>query len=258
VRQSIVETGFPWRVRDHVTGIEMLLIPPGTFQMGCVQGSVQFGCLPVELPVHSVTLTEPFYLGRYEVTQGEWLAKMGSNPAYFQPPNSPSADLRRPVEQLTAPLGGPLGFFSGTGLRLPTEAEWEYAYRAGTNTAFHASDAWPNGRNDDATVGEIAWFLGNLGASGTAQFGTKAVGQKAANGFGLHDMSGNVWERCSDRFGAYTDAPQVNPTGPGVPTASVVRGGGWGTNSDGVRASYRVQESSAANSIGFRVARNPE
>jgi hypothetical protein len=84
LRAAIFATNLPWRVRDTGTQMEMMLIPPGTFQMGCIMGSNQYGCYSYEQPVHQVTLTNAFYLGRYEVTQSQWLARMGSNPSYFQ------------------------------------------------------------------------------------------------------------------------------------------------------------------------------
>ncbi|MFM7261531.1 MAG: SUMF1/EgtB/PvdO family nonheme iron enzyme, partial [bacterium] len=130
LRDGIVATGYPWRVRDNATGIEMLLIPPGTFNMGCSVSSGS-GCFRWENPVHTVTLTNAFYLGRYEVTQAQWTARMGSNPAHFQEGGLwvPPAEVpNRPIESVSWNMvAGAGGFLSGTGLRLPTEAEWEYA-----------------------------------------------------------------------------------------------------------------------------------
>ena len=187
LRAAITATGLAWRVRDTGTQMEMLLVPPGTFLMGCIMGSNQFGCFELELPVHQVTLTNAFYLGRYEVTQSQWVATMGSNPSYFQgQSDSPS----RPVEQVS--WDTIQGYLRATGFRLPTEAEWEHACRAGTQTPFY------NGSTDDSTVGMLAWCSANSGSQ------THAVGGKQANGFGLYDMLGNVWELVSDGFGSYT------------------------------------------------------
>jgi formylglycine-generating enzyme required for sulfatase activity len=256
VRAAILATGLPWRVRDNGTQIEMVLIPPGTFNMGC-SASSQSGCSGNENPVHSVTLTKALYIGRYEVTQGQWLAKMGSNPSYFQPPNTSSVDLTRPVEQVS--WATVQNFLSATGLRLPTEAEWEYAYRAGTVTAFHGSSAFPTGTSDDALIGDIAWFGANNGAGGTAAYGTKPVGQKSANGFGLHDMAGNVWEWVSDWFSTtyYASSPAVDPAGPTTGTQRVLRGGAWSSTQTGsLRASHRNNFLSGSDRYGFRVARS--
>ncbi|MEI6878959.1 MAG: SUMF1/EgtB/PvdO family nonheme iron enzyme, partial [Planctomycetota bacterium] len=128
LRAAIVASGFAWRIRDNSSNIEMLLVPGGTFMMGCSPGDAD--CLADESPAHQVTLTNAFYLGKTEVTQAQWQVKMGSNPSYFSGfSDSPS----RPVEQVS--WGTIQSFNSATGLRLPTEAEWEYACRAATTTA---------------------------------------------------------------------------------------------------------------------------
>ena len=264
LRNAIIATGYPWRVRDNGTQIEMVLIPPGTFNMGC-SASNGYSCFDEESPIHSVTLTSAFYMGRYEVTQAQWQARMGSNPSYWvaRAENGNTANTNRPVETVSwNHIAGTGGFLSGTGLRLPTEAEWEYACRAGTTTAFHGFTGYPSGTNDDTLVGNIAWFWGNSGASGTPTYGTKAVGQKLANGFGLHDMSGNVWEWVNDwhSFSYYASSPSSNPTGPATGTFRVLRGGWW-SNFDEyfLRSSHRAGSTPdhASDAFGFRVARNP-
>lgn len=249
LRNRIIETGLPWRVRDNGTGIEMLLVPPGNFQMGCSQASDAAGCEAAELPVHAVTLTGAFYIGRHEVTQAEWQAKVGWNTSYFQGSvDSPS----RPVENVSWDHAQ-IYFLSQTGLRFPTEAEWEYAYRGGTSTAFHGFEGQAEGTNEYALVGNICWYESNSGGE------THPVAGKAANGFGLHDMSGNVWEWVNDRYEAYTAKPQVNPTGAEVGGARVIRGGYWNEGASGLRASTRgpFMSDGRCPCIGFRVARNP-
>ena len=140
-----------------------------------------------------------------------------------------------------------------TGLRLPTEAEWEYAYRAGTTTAFHSYPAQPTGFNDDTLFGNIAWYNSN------SDFQTHAVGGKLANGLGLHDMAGNVWECCQDWYVPYSSASVTNPTGPTTGFSHLLRGGDWGCSSDHFRASLRnyVTPDGFTYYNGFRVARNP-
>ncbi|MSR69827.1 MAG: hypothetical protein EXS17_05725, partial [Phycisphaerales bacterium] len=222
LRNAITASGLPWRVRDNGTNIEMLLVPAGTFTMGC-SASTQYGCNSDESPTHQVTLTQAFYMGRYEVTQAQWTAKMGSNPSFFVPANGYSSDTTKPVERVSWNMiaSGSSSFMSLTGLRLPTEAEWEYAYRAGTTTAFHSYPAQPNGFNADTLLVNIAWYGSNSGSQ------THAVGGKLANALGLHDMSGNVWEWCQDWYGStyYASSPAANPTGPATGTSRLLRGG---------------------------------
>jgi formylglycine-generating enzyme required for sulfatase activity len=242
MRNAITASGLPWRVRDTATQMEMLLVPAGTFVMGCTAAN-QSGCLSSENPTHSVTLTQAFYLGRYEVTQGQWVAKMGSNPSFFQGASYPDA-ANRPVEQVSWTTIQ--SYVSANGMRLPSEAEWEYACRAGTTTAFN------NGSSDDATVGNIAWYNQNSGSQ------THVVGGKAANALGLFDMSGNVWEWVNDWYGSYSVSPSTNPLGPVSGTARVLRGGSWLNGSDGVRSSSRGFNAPAntPDTVGFRVARD--
>jgi len=257
LRAAITATGFAWRVQDTATQIEMVLIPPGTFNMGC-SASQQFGCWPSENPVHQVNLTNAFYLGRYEVTQAQWQARMGSNPSFYQSASTqvPLAQVpQRPVE--TVSWNTVQSFLSQTGMRLPTEAEWEYAYRAGTTTAFHGYTGQLSGTNDDNLLGNIAWFQSN------SDFQTWPVGGKLGNGFGLHDMSGNVWEWVNDWWSDnyYSTSPSVNPPGPSSSFSRVVRGGSRVSSSFYCRASSRMNTGFnpdiSGSDLGFRVARTP-
>ena len=249
LRAAIIASGLPWRVRDTATQMEMLVVPAGTFTMGCT-ASNQYGCNSDENPTHSVTLTQAFYLGRYEVTQGQWVAKMGSNPSAFQ---GYSDSASRPVERVS--WDTIQGYLSVTGMRLPSEAEWEFACRAGTTTAFHSMPGYPNGTNDHNQVGTIAWYSSNSGSQ------THAVGGKAANALGLHDMSGNVSEWVNDWYDGsyYSVSPSANPLGPVSGSSRVLRGGAWAGMSS-VRSSYRngyAPGLSTVSDLGFRVARNP-
>ena len=280
VRAKIVESGFPWRVRDNSSGIEMVLIPGrvtinkviatsapsipstvsgrgiemllisnGTFTMGC-SASNSYGCSSNENPTHQVTLSKAFYLGKTEVTQAQWQAIMGSNPSYFQPPDW-TLDTNRPVEYVS--WNDIAGFNTATGLRLPSEAEWEYACRGGTTTAFHSMPGYPNGTNDDSLLGNIAWYRSNSGST------THAVAGKAANAFGMYDMSGNVWEWCNDWYGSYAAGNATDPAGPSSGLARVLRGGYWDYDSDSCRSSDRFNfvPVTRTNHLGFRVARTP-
>ena len=252
LRAAIMATGLPWRVRDNATQIEMVLVPPGSFQMGC-SPSMQYGCIWWENPVHTVTLTTAFYMGRHEVTQAQWVARMGSNPSVFQSASAdvpPSEIPMRPVENL--PGAAINAFLAASGLRLPTEAEWEYACRAGTSTAFHGWPARPAGTDDDSLVGQIAW-------SGVVE--TRPVGGKAPNGFGLHDMAGNVAEWVSDSFSEdyYHWSPATDPSGPPWNSATrVLRGGSCWGETILLRSSNRTAAGFVPDAtIGFRVARFP-
>lgn len=245
MRAAITATGLAWRVRDTATQVEMLLVPPGSFTMGCT-ASVAYPCVVDENPTHPVTLTQAFYLGRYEVTQSQWVARMGSNPSYFQGASYPDA-ANRPVEQVSWTTVQ--GYLAATDMRLPSEAEWEYACRAGTTTAFS------NGSSNDGTSGPIAWFTTNASSQ------THAVGGKVANALGLHDMSGNVFEWVNDWYeiNYYSTSPSTNPLGPVSGTRRALRGGAWYSSTSFLRSSCRSADTpSASNSLlGFRVARNP-
>jgi formylglycine-generating enzyme required for sulfatase activity len=261
LRAAIAATGYAWRVRDNATNIEMVLIPPGSFNMGC-SASNQYGCDSDESPIHAVTLTNAYYMGRYEVTQAQWTARMGSNPSQFQSasPEVPAAQVpNRPVEKVS--WNTIQGFLSATGMRLPTEAEWEYAYRAGTTTAFHGWPAQTAGTNDDTQVGNIAWFhTGSCDEGAMCQ--TRPVGGKAPNGFGLHDMAGNVREWVNDWYSSsyYASSPSTNPSGPPTGADHVLRGGSWFNVTNSLRSSDRSTSGTPGNTVGglgFRVARNP-
>ncbi len=187
---------------QNVIGMEFVLIPAGTFRMG---GS-GLRADPSEKPRHDVTITKPFYIGKYEVTQGEWQSVMGSNPSYFE-----KCGDRCPVDSISwfdaQAFAARMNEMEGTNsYRLPTEAEWEYAARAGSNKSRYGP------------VDEIAWHRGNDSDR------THPVGGKLPNAFGLHDTLGNVAEWVQDWFGPYSKKPQTDPTGPESGRHSVVRG----------------------------------
>ena len=239
LRAAIVASGFAWRIRDTSSNIEMLLVPGGTFMMGCNSGDAECSGSG-----HQVTLTNAYYMGKTEVTQSEWQPVMGSNPSYFL--DQSGVDHRtRPVEQVSF---GAVGNFCGTtGLRLPTEAEWEFACRAGTTTARYGG------------LEEIAWHWGN-----SQGIGTKKVATKLPNALGFYDMIGNVNEWCQDWDGPYSSASVTNPTGPSTGTAKICRGGNFGGYISYAPSGYCAWtrysiESGGYNYIwlGFRVVKNP-
>jgi formylglycine-generating enzyme required for sulfatase activity len=257
LRDEIIATGLPWRILDNQTQIEMVLVPGGTYQMGCTSG-FGYPCYSEETPAHTVTIS-PFYIGRYEITQGQWLRKMGT-PPYCQDQGQ-GEQMFAAHSMSWNSIAGPGGFLSGTALRLPTEAEWEFACRAGSPFAFPYGS--PYGVNDSfnpqnpAGQNAIAWYIYNYG-QGTP---TPVVGSKNPNQYGLHDMTGNVWEWTNDWYAPYTANAQTNPTGPTTGTARVLRGGARNTSVEpNLRCSWRWKlppDVMPGCFNGFRVARNP-
>ncbi len=194
-------------ITDPITGMVLLKVPGGTYTMGDTIGDGASD----ELPTHQVTLGE-FYIGKYEVTQGQWQTVMGSNPSSFS-----ACGANCPVESVNSDdiqtFITALNQQSGKNYRLPTEAEWEYAARSGGQ-----SQDYSGGSDIDA----VAWYVTNSGGA------THPVGQKQANGLGLYDMSGNVEELVSDWFTlSYSAADQTNPSGPTTGTIHTYRGGSW-------------------------------
>ena len=241
LRAAIEASGLAWRVRDRGSGVEMLLVPAGSFMMGASEGDAM--AFPDEFPAHLVTISRPFYLGRYEITQREYETTMENNPSWNTENLDPENNPLRPVE--STPMDWVAVYLSLTGLRLPTEAEWEFACRAGTTTPIYATGT--------QTLDSIAWFTDNSGGH------THAVGGKAANALGFHDMLGNVWEWNSDWVGPYSPAAQTDPQGPASGTVRVIRGRSWGDFGFLMRSSGRADAGPNYSDFydGFRVARNP-
>ncbi|MDD5979159.1 MAG: formylglycine-generating enzyme family protein, partial [Bacteroidales bacterium] len=201
---------------------EMVYVEGGSFDMGATteQGSDADGN---EYPVHSVTLSD-YYIGKCEVTQELWEAVMGSNPSYFKGAQNP---VERVIWNDCQNFIKKLNSLTGRTFRLPTEAEWEYAARGG-NQSLHYKYSGSN------NIFDVAWHDGNSGDK------THAVGTKTANELGIYDMSGNVWEWCSDWYGGYSAGAQTNPQGPSSGSYRVLRGGGWFYNARCCRVSYRI------------------
>jgi formylglycine-generating enzyme required for sulfatase activity len=237
IRAAIAASGYPWMIRDVRTGIEFVLVPAGSFTMGSTPLDVE--ATADEQPAHLVTLTRPFYIGRTEVTQAQWFAMTATAPSYFG--GRPSNPVERVSWNMSVAAAGTFGY------RLPTEAEWEYACRGGSTASRYGP------------LNDIAWW-GN-GSGGSSGWGTNPVATKAANGFGLHDMIGNVWEHCQDNFAAYGPSPLIDPTGPVGGLERVNRGGDWFWPAVGNRAPYRLgvaPEYVGLASTGVRFALAPE
>ncbi len=231
---------------ESTTGMEFVWIKGGCFQMGSPVSEPDRGS---DEQQHEVCV-DGFYLGKYEVTQGEWQKVMGSNPSRFK------NDVRYPVEQVSwhdaKTFADKLSTSSGK-YRLPTEAEWEYAARAGTTTPFSfGRTISPNQANYDGN------YIYNGGSKGSYRKKTTKVGSFPANHWGLHDMHGNVWEWCSDWYDAdyYSSSPRNNPQGASSGSHRVVRGGSWYNNPAFVRSALRSWNGPGdrINYLGFRLA----
>jgi formylglycine-generating enzyme required for sulfatase activity len=222
--------------------MELVLIPAGEFIMGSPESEEIRGPFNEEGPQHRVRISKPFYLGKYEVTQAQWKAVMGGDPSSFK------GDSKLPVESVfwrdCVAFCQEISQKSGKKIRLPTEAEWEYACRAGSTTAYSFGDS-PDG------LGQYAWYDENSDEQ------THPVGQKRPNPWGLYDMHGNVWEWCSDWYGEdyYGQSPATDPLGPTSGEYRVYRGGSWYFCGDwGCRSAVRQGCAYGHANSGFRVA----
>lgn len=233
----------------------MVRIPAGTFRMGAPEE--ERGRYQDDGPVHDVTLTSDYWIGKYEVTQAQWTAVMGTNPSASTacggdcPVDSVSWNDLRGSQGFIAKLNEKLGT---TKFRLPTEAEWERAARAGTATRFSFGDALAGG-DDCAANAEadpfVSWCWNGGGRN-------RAVGAKGANPWGLHDMHGHVLEWVEDRFGPYTSTPQTNPKGADSGPYRVMRGGSRMGVLQQARSGSRSYflPTNAVLILGFRLARD--
>lgn len=209
--------------------MDFVLIHPGSFLMGDAAGDDD------EKPVHKVTITNPFYIGKYEVTQEQWQAVMGNNPSKFKGAKLPVdsvnwLDCQEFIDKLNAKVAS-----SGTEFALPTEAQWEYACRAGSTTRYYFG-------NEESSLVDYGWFDENAVKT------THPVGEKQPNAWGLFDMHGNVLEWCSDdyngvaykrRTGTTTDPVEIPRVWKGG--TRVMRGGAWDHSSWASRATFRVR-----------------
>ena len=229
-------------VMENSIGMKLKLVLSGRFRMGSKSGASD------EEPQHEVTLTKSFMLGLHEVTQSQYERVMGKNPSQFKGAVNPVDRVRwkdavkfcRKLSELPAEKS------AGRVYRLPTEAEWEYACRAGTTTKYSFGD-------DDSELVDYAWIDGNSGGT------THPVGGKKPNAWGFYDMHGNVWEWCQDRYGDYSGQAVTNPSGPIFGSDRVFRGGSWYDAAERCRSADRYGDypSRRISSGGFRVCLSP-
>ena len=226
--------------------LELVWCPPGTFWMGSPKS--EEGRSDGETR-HRVTLTKGFWIGKYPVTQRQWLAVMGDEPPerFGFPGNGEHPAEKVSWDDICKSRDGFLAELNGLGLagsgvfRLPTAAEWEYACRAGTTGPYNV---------DGAALGDLGWYDKNSGGK------THPVGQKRSNAWGIQDMHGNVWEWCQDWHGGYPSGSVTDPGGAASGSGRVYRGGGWGGSANDCRSAYRRSSTPyyRNGSIGFRAA----
>ncbi|MDY6789925.1 MAG: SUMF1/EgtB/PvdO family nonheme iron enzyme [Thermodesulfobacteriota bacterium] len=232
-------------------GMEFVYIKPGTFIMGSPSSEPRHQSNARQ---HKVTLTKGFYMQTTEVTQGQWKAVMGNYPSKFK-----NCGDDCPVEQVS--WNDAQGFIrrlnqkEGSGkYRLPTEAEWEYAARAGSTTAFANGGISELKCGYDANLDAMGWYCGNSNKT------THQVAQKQPNAWGLYDMHGNVWEWCQDRYGKnYPSGSVTDPTGPSSGPDRVFRGGSWHRDAGFCRSANRGRNELGyrRESLGFRLTLSP-
>jgi len=261
-------TGYPYEIWLKDPCIELILIPAGEFRMGSPDFEADRD--PAEGPVHRVQIAKPFYLAKYEVTQEQWRAVMGSSRSYFK-----NAGDDAPVEQVS--WEDCKEFCKKTGLSLPTESQWEYACRAGTRTAIYTGALRIRGQNFGPNLDSIAWYGGNSGVTyeggldssswpekqyNHSRAGTHPVGKKKPNDWGLYDMIGNVWEWCEDvydsKFYAKPEAIRSDPVCTSGSSFRVCRGGSWDISAKRCRSAFRGRDgpSGRHDSLGFRPSRS--
>lgn len=260
-RVTAYDAAFPPELTVILPGnvpLTLVRIPAGTFLMG--SPASERGRVSDET-LHQVTLTHPYYLGKYEVTQAQWQAVMGtamptSCGSYGVGPEYPVYCVS--WNDITGANGflARLNAYLGTSLfRLPTEAEWERAARAETSTRFSYGDALGCGDACEACTVHDQYMIW----CGNQQNRAELVGSKASNPFGLHDVHGNLFEWVQDRYGAYPVGPATDPTGPGSGPNRVFRGGSWNDNASYGRSAFRdgyFPPTARGYSVGFRVARS--
>lgn len=229
--------------------MDFIWIAPGIFTMGASPGEP--GSWQDQYPQHGVTISKGFYLGKYEITQGQWEGVMGTRPwlgetDVVEKPTHPAVDiswidLQELVHRLNRVAGDSL-------YRLPSEAEWEFSCRAGTTTRWSFGDDW-------SQFGDYGWFQENTWDVGEKY--AHPVGTKLPNPWGLHDMHGNVDELVQDWYGTYSDTSQIDPTGPVTGTGRIRRGGSFLGNDGGVRSAERnyTRPDARYSSVGARLVK---
>ncbi len=270
-KNAVEELGIPLEVKNRFTGIRFRLIPSGSFIMG---SSLREPGRDSDEKQHEVAIDEPFYCSKFEITQRQWRKIMGSKKACFV-----NAGRSAPVENVSwgdaHRFIDALCFKSGVTnitYRLLTEAQWEYACRAGTYSSLYTGDITIQGLNNAPELDGIGWYAGNSSVNyeeacdssswpekqiAHTQAGTHLVGEKTPNAFGLYDMIGNAWEWCGDWYDEYPGSYTNNPHGPKYGHYKAIRGGAWNSPAHKCRSADRDRGLPAFNDpcLGFRIMR---
>lgn len=270
-REASTELGIPLEVENLFTGIRFRLIPAGSFIMGSSRNEAGRDS---DENQHEVAIDEPFYCSKFEITQRQWRKIMGSKKAHFVNAGKSAPvenvswyDARRFLNALCMKSG-----VTNITYRLLTEAQWEYACRAGTYTPLYTGEININGFNNAPALDGIGWYAGNSAVDYEkaydssswpekqiqhTQAGTHQVGQKKPNAYGLYDMIGGAWEWCSDWYDEYPQSYTNNPQGPKHGHYKVIRGGAWNSPAHKCRSADRdrgIPEFSDS-CLGFRIMR---
>lgn len=218
---------------------KLIRIPPGKFDIG--SSPTEEGHQPHEGPIRRITISKPFYLGQYEITQAQYKGVMGVNPSRVE-----GDDLA--VDQVSYAQAlefcKKLSQHIGLEVTLPTEAQWEYACRSGTKTQYYSGDTVED-------LANVAWYVDN------SEGGIHSVGQKQPNAWNLYDMLGNVWELCADLLPPYDQIENKDPVGTISATEGAMRGGGWMHGPEYCRAACRLVSNPRFGGTGMRIAINP-
>lgn len=238
IRQAIAAGAKQLEFKIGAVSFELVRIEPGEFDMGSPEHEV--GHTATESPLRRIRISKAFYLGRYEITQAQYKTVTGANPSRFQG-DTLAVDQVAYLQALEFCVR--LSQLTGLTVTLPTEAQWEYAARAGTSSRFYSGDT-------QADLDKIAWYAGNAGGT------VHPVGQKQPNAWGLYDMLGNVWELCIDLVPSYESMKPTDPMGEARGDYGAMRGGAWMNPAESCRSASRSMSNDMFGGAGIRIAIN--